>query len=159
MIRILFVCHGNICRSVCAEKVLQHLVKEMHMEGWITAASAAATTEEIGNDVYPPMKKTLLAHGIPCPPHAARLLEKSDAERYDHLIAMDLENLYDMERILGKNAMKKASLLLDWAGLPGQEVADPWYTRDFERTLRDVDLGCRALLKRLAADPAFSRVQ
>ena len=151
MVKILFVCHGNICRSVCAEMVFNHLAKSAGMDRRFAASSAAATTEEIGNDIYPPMKRTLLAHGIPCSVHAARLLLRSDADRFDLLIGMDHENLWDMRRILGSQGMKKVSLLMDWAGQTGREVADPWYTRDFERTLQDTDLGCRALLNQLEA--------
>ncbi len=151
MVRILFVCHGNICRSVCAEMVFNHLAKSAGLDKRFAASSAAATTEEIGNDIYPPMKRTLLAHGIPCAAHAARLRLQSDADRFDLIIGMDLENLRVIQRILGSHGMEKVSLLMDWAGRTGCEVADPWYTRDFERTLRDAELGCRALLCQLEA--------
>ncbi len=152
MIKILFVCHGNICRSAAAEAVMRHLIRERGLEKRVSCASAAATAEEIGNDVYPPMKRTLLAHGIPCAPHAARLLLPSDAERYDMLVGMDWENLSDMRYILGEKAMDRCSLLMAHAGFPGREVADPWYTRDFERAYRDVLEGCRGLLREVCGE-------
>lgn len=149
-VKILFVCHGNICRSAAAEMVMRHMIAQRGLERKIVCESAAATGEEIGNDVYPPMKRTLLAHGIPCPHHSARMLTRRDGEKYDMVIGMDRENLSDMRRILGDRAMDRCSLLMDHAGFPGREVEDPWYTRDFESAYRDVETGCRALLDELA---------
>ncbi len=151
MIKIIFVCHGNICRSAAAEMVMRQMIRENGLEKRISADSAAATAEEIGNDIYPPMKRTLLAHGIACTPHAARLLVRRDGERYDMIIGMDRENLWDMRRILGEKATDRCSLLMDHAGLPGREVADPWYTRDFERAYADVEAGCRGLIRKLGS--------
>ncbi len=153
MIRILFVCHGNICRSAAAEMVMRHMIAEAGLEDRVSADSAAATAEEIGNDIYPPMKRTLLAHGIPCPRRAARLLTRRDGDRYDLIIGMDRENLSDMRCILDSGAMDKCSLLMAHAGFPGREVADPWYTRDFESAFRDVEAGCRGLMAELTEKP------
>ena len=151
MIRILFICHGNICRSAAAEMIMRDLVRQAGLEKRICADSAAATTEEIGNDIYPPMKRTLLAHGVPCAAHAARQLTRADGARYDLLIGMDRENLRDMRRILGPEAEGKIRMLMEFAGFPQREVSDPWYTRDFERAYQDVLAGCRALLGQLSA--------
>lgn len=146
MIRILFVCHGNICRSVAAEMVLRRMAEEEGLPGAVTAASAAATREEIGNGIYPPMRRALDRAGVPCHPHAARLTVREDARRYDCLVGMDSENLDDMRRIYGPGAEERISLLLDWAGMPGREISDPWYTRDFDGCLREIITGCRGLL-------------
>ena len=149
-VKILFICHGNICRSAAAEMVMRYMTAQRGLGKKIVCDSAAATTEEIGNDIYPPMKRTLLAHGIPCPPHAARLLTHGDGEKYDMIIGMDRENLSEMRRILGDRATDRCSLLMEHAGFPGREVADPWYTRDFESAYRDVEAGCRGLMDELA---------
>ena len=145
-LRILFVCHGNICRSVCAAMVMCELARRRGLESRFVIASAATTYEEIGNDIYPPMKRALRAHGFPCAPHAARRIVPGDYQAYDLLIGMDDENLYDMRRMWRKDPDGKLRLLMDFAGRPGQEVADPWYTRDFEATMRDVVDGCNGLL-------------
>ena len=150
--RILFVCHGNICRSVAAEMILRQRIEEEGLGDRLNAASAAATTEEIGNDIYPPMKRALLQEGVPCHPHAARLTTRRDYERFDHIIGMDRENLWDMRRIYGGDPAGKLSLLLDWTGTPGREIDDPWYTRDFHAAIRDIREGCGCLLERLPLD-------
>ena len=149
-VKILFVCHGNICRSAAAEMVMKKLIREAGLEKRVLAASAAATTEEIGNDIYPPMKRVLLAHGVPCEPHAARLLTRADGKAYDLIVGMDAENLRHMRRILGADAEGKLHLLMEYADAPGSEVADPWYTRDFEKAYADVLAGCRGLLAAVA---------
>ena len=151
MIKILFICHGNICRSAAAEMIAGKLAAEAGLSGRISVSSAAATTEEIGNDIYPPMKKVLLGHGVPCLPHAARQTVRRDYSAYDYLIGMDEENLRDMRRIYGGDPDGKISLMMDWAGFPGRAVSDPWYTRDFERAYRDILLGCEGLIKALSA--------
>ncbi len=157
MISILFICHGNICRSVAAEMVLRGMIGEAGLAGSITAASAAATREEIGNGIYPPMRKALQRAGIVCHPHAARLTVREDADRYDLLIGMDEENLDDMRRIYGRSAEGRISLLMDWCGQPGREISDPWYTRDFDGCLREIIEGCRGLLERIRASAAERR--
>ena len=149
MIKILFVCHGNICRSPMAEFVMKDLVQKAGLGGKIEAASAAATTEEIGNPVYPPARRKLAEHGIDCAGKTARLLTRGDYDRYDLLIGMDAENLRDMRRICGGDPKGKIHPLMEYAHRPGAEVADPWYTRDFEATWRDVEAGCTGLLEQL----------
>ena len=152
MMKILFVCHGNICRSPMAEYVMKELVHEAGRETEFDIASAAATAEEIGNPVYPPARQELARHGIDCSGKRARLLRREDYDRYDLLIGMDRENLRDMRRICGGDPEGKLCLLLDFTDRPGS-VADPWYTGDFQATWRDVEAGCRGLLARLAPVP------
>lgn len=146
MTHILFVCHGNICRSPMAEFIMKDLIRKAGCEKEITVDSVAATTEEIGNDMYPPAKRMLTKKGIPFSPRRARLITKEDYERADYIVCMDEENLYDLSRLTRGDPEKKVSLLLSWAGRRG-EVADPWYTGDFEETYDDLVEGCRALLK------------
>ena len=145
MIKILFICHGNICRSAAAEVVLKQMAEEAGRRD-LRIASAAATREEIGNDIYPPMKKALAAAGYTCHPHAARQTVRADYGKYDRIIGMDSENMWDMKRIYGGDPKGKLSLLLDWAGMPGQEIDDPWYTRDFSGSLREIEDGCRGIV-------------
>ena len=148
MTKILFVCHGNICRSPMAEFVLKDMVKKAGLEDRFRIDSVAATREEIGNDMYPPAKRKLREKGIPFSPRAARLLVRADYDRFDYLIGMDEENLDDMVRICGGDPEKKISLLLEWAGL-SRDVADPWYTGNFEATYQDLIVGCTAFLNKL----------
>ena len=145
---ILFVCHGNICRSPMAEFVMKDLVKKAGLEHEFSIASAATSTEEIGNPVYPPARRKLAEHGIGCAGHAARQLRRDDYDRWDYLIGMDSANLRNMHRICGGDPAGKISLLLDWTDHPGS-VADPWYTGDFEATWQDVLEGCRNLLEQI----------
>lgn len=145
---ILFVCHGNICRSPMAEFVMKDLVQKAGLEHAFSIASAATSTEEIGNPVYPPARRKLAQHGIGCAGHAARQLRRDDYDRYDYLIGMDSANLRNMHRICGGDPAGKISLLLDWTDRPGS-VADPWYTGDFEATWQDVLEGCRNLLEQI----------
>ena len=152
MIKILFICHGNICRSPMAEFVMKDMVEKAGAADRFEIASAATTTEEIwggvGNPVYPPARKKLAEHGIRCDGKRARLLRREDYDHYDMLIGMDLENLSDMQYICGGDPEHKISLLMDYTKRPGS-VADPWYTRDFEATWRDVEEGCRGLLAQI----------
>ena len=148
MIRILFVCHGNICRSPMAEYVMKDLVRKAGLEDRFAIASAATSTEEIGNPVYPPARRKLQEHGISCAGHAARQLRREDYRSFDLLIGMDRANLRNMLRVCGGDPEGKISLLLDHTSRKG-EVADPWYTGDFEATWRDVLEGCQALLEQL----------
>ena len=149
MVKILFICHGNICRSPMAEFVMKKLVKEAGLEEDFYIESAACTREELGNPVYPPARRKLAEHGIDCTGKTARLLTRGDYARFDLWIGMDAENLWDMRRICGGDPEKKLHLLMEYAGRPGTEVADPWYTRDFDATWRDVEDGCRGLLESL----------
>jgi protein-tyrosine phosphatase len=154
MIRILFICHGNICRSPMAEFVMKDLVKKAGLEDEFEIASAATSTEEIwggrGNPVYPPARKKLKEHGIDPGGKRARRTTREDYKYYDYLIGMDYANVYNMKRIYGGDPDGKISLLLDHCGRTGQEVADPWYTDNFDATWDDVLQGCTALLKSLA---------
>ena len=148
MTKILFICHGNICRSAAAEVVLKQMAEEAGRRD-LRIASAAATREEIGNDIYPPMKKALVNAGYACARHAARQTVRADYEQWDYLIGMDDENLWDMKYIYGGDPQGKISLLMDWAGQPGREIEDPWYTRNFTGVLRQIEEGCRGLLGKL----------
>lgn len=150
MINILFVCHGNICRSPMAEFVMKDLVAREGLADQFQIASAATSTEEIGNPVYPPARRKLQEHGISCAGHAARQLRREDYRRYDLLVGMDRANLSNMLRICGQDPEGKISLLMDHTARKG-EVADPWYTGDFEATWQDVLEGCRELLEQLKA--------
>ena len=148
MIKILFVCHGNICRSPMAEFVMKDLVKQAGLEAQFQIASAATSTEEIGNPVYPPARRKLAEHGISCVGKTARQMTKQDYLEYHLLVGMDHANLRNMTRICGGDPEDKLRLLLDYPDHPG-EVADPWYTGNFEQTWRDVSAGCRGLLESL----------
>ena len=146
MTKILFVCHGNICRSPMAEFVMKDLVKQAGLEDQFQIASAATSTEEIGNPVYPPARRKLAEHGISCAGKTARQLTKGDYAQYDLLIGMDRANIRNMNRICGGDPDGKIKLLLSYTDRPG-DVADPWYTGDFDATWRDVLEGCQGLLK------------
>ena len=156
MKKILFVCLGNICRSPMAEFVMKDLVKKAGLASQFHIESAATSREELGNPVYPPARcklaehgiSCLAEHGISCGAHAARQLTSRDYDEYDLLIGMDSANLRDMHRICGGDYASKMSLLMDHTARPGN-VADPWYTDDFEATWRDVLEGCQGLLKKL----------
>ena len=148
MIKILFVCHGNICRSPMAEFVMKDLVRQAGLEWKYEIASAATSSEELGNPVYPPARRKLAEHGIGCAGKTARRLTKDDYDEYDLLIGMDRMNFRNMHRICGGDPVGKIHLLMDYTDRPG-EVADPWYTGDFEETWQDVLEGCRGLLELL----------
>lgn len=149
MKKILFVCHGNICRSPMAEFVMKKLVADAGREDEFEIASAATSTEEIGNSVYPPARRKLAEHGIGCAGKTARQLTRRDYDYYDLLIAMDHNNIRNMHRMLGGDTENKIHLLLDFTDRAGYEVADPWYTGNFDATYRDVVDGCSELLKQL----------
>lgn len=148
MIKILFICLGNICRSPMAEFVMKELVKEAGLSDKFEIASAATSTYELGNPVYPPARQKLSEHGISCKGKTARQLTKSDYEYYDYLIAMEQSNIRDIMRIIGSDPKQKVSLLLDFTDHQ-RDIADPWYTRDFEATWQDVFEGCESLLEKL----------
>ena len=148
MTKILFVCHGNICRSPMAEFVMRDLVKKAGLASQFQIESAATSREEIGNPVYPPARRKLAEHGISCDGHTARQLTNADCEKYDFLIGMDRANLRDMHRICGGDPDGKLRLLMDYTDRPC-DVADPWYTDDFEATWQDVLAGCQGLLREL----------
>ncbi len=147
--RILFVCHGNICRSPMAEFIMKDLVAKEGLSGRFHIESAATSTEEIGNEVYPPAKQELAEHGISCKGKTARQMTAADYNRFDLLIGMDRWNLRNMKAICGGDPDNKIHLLMDYTKRPG-EVADPWYTGNFDATWRDVLEGCSALLESIA---------
>ncbi|MBO5619751.1 MAG: low molecular weight phosphotyrosine protein phosphatase [Paludibacteraceae bacterium] len=147
--KILFICHGNICRSPMAEFVMKNLCREAGVEDRFEIASAAVSTEEIGNDIYPPAKRKLHEKGIPFGFHAARQITREDYEYYDYIICADSSNIRWLERLLGPDSENKVSLLMQWVDGRKENISDPWYTGDFEAAFRDVDAGCRALLSKL----------
>lgn len=148
MTKVLFVCLGNICRSPMAEFVMKQLVKEAGAQGRFEIASAATSTEELGSPVYPPAARKLAEHGIDCSGKTARALHSGDYGRYDLLVGMEAANVRSILRICGGDPAEKISRLLDHTDRPG-DIADPWYSGDFDRTWRDVERGCRALLEEL----------
>ena len=148
MIKILFICHGNICRSPMAEFVMKDLVRAEGLSDQFEIASAATSAEELGRPVYPPARRVMAEHGISCSGKTARQLRREDYARYDYLIGMDNSNMRGMHRICGGDPQGKMSLMLDHTPRPG-EVADPWYCGNFEQTWEDVSLGCRCLLDKI----------
>lgn len=149
MIKILFVCHGNICRSPMAEWIMKDLVHKAGLDHQFEIASAAVSAEEIGNPVYPPARRKLAEHGISCGQKRARQMTRADYAIYDYLIGMDTSNLNRMQRICNGDPQNKMSLMLKWAGRSGN-VADPWYTGDFEATWQDLLDGCTQLFSQLS---------
>ncbi|MCQ2246084.1 MAG: low molecular weight phosphotyrosine protein phosphatase [Bacteroidaceae bacterium] len=145
MKRILFICHGNICRSPMAEFIMKDLVQKAGLENQFYIESAATSTEELGNEVYPPAKRKLAEHGISCKGKTARQITRADYNRFDMLIGMDDWNLRNMKRFWPEDSEGKIYKLMDFTNRPG-DVADPWYTGDFEATWRDCLEGCEALL-------------
>ena len=150
MIKILFICHGNICRSPMAEFVLKKKVSDLGLSDRFYIASAATSTEEIwngvGNPVYPPARKELAKHGISCEGKRAVQLKKSDYEKYDYLLGMDSMNIRNMLRMTGGDPDGKIRRLLDFTESP-RDISDPWYTERFDVTYADVSEGCDALLQ------------
>ena len=146
MVKILFVCHGNICRSPMAEFVMKDLVAKANLAEKFHIESAATSTEEIGNEVYPPARRKLAQHDISCAGKTARQMIRDDYQRFDLLIGMDEYNIHGMNCICGGDPEGKIHKLLDYTTRRG-DVADPWYTGDFDATWRDISEGCQALLK------------
>ncbi len=151
MIKILFVCHGNICRSPMAEMIFRHLVHQRGLIGLFEAASAATSTEEIGNPVYPPARAELARHGIPVERRSARQITREDYAAWDLLIGMDNANIRNMHRVLGGDPQGKIHRLMDFTNRPG-EVSDPWYSDRFDVAYRDILEGCEALLAYLLSE-------
>lgn len=148
MIGIMFICHGNICRSPMAEFVMKDLVKKAGLEDEFVIASSAVSAEELGNHVYPPAQKVLEEHGISVGDKHAELLTRRDYDIYDLLIAMDTSNLRNIDRIIRSDPEGKVHLLMSYAG-KSASVADPWYTGDFETAYNDIREGCEGLLRSL----------
>jgi len=149
MIKVLFVCHGNICRSPMAEFMLKDMVSKRGIDDLFMIDSVATSREEIGNPVYPPAKRKLAENGIACSGHHARQITGNDYDEWDMIICMDRNNIRNTKRIVGEDVDGKISLMLDFAGRPGQEVADPWYTGNFDETWDDLEEGCTGLLRTL----------
>ena len=146
MIKVLFICHGNICRSTMAESVFTHMVKQRHIDHLFEIYSAATSREEIGNGPHYGTVNKLRQKNIPVIPHRAVQMTGADYERYDYLIGMDTANIRNMNRIADGDPEGKIYKLLSFAGI-GRDVADPWYTGDFEATYQDVVAGCEGFLQ------------
>ena len=153
MVKVLFICHGNICRSPMAEFVFKDMVKKLHLADHFLIASAATSSEEIwgsvGNPVYPPAREKLASVGISCAGKRAIQVKKSDYTAYDYLICMDTNNVRNLRRIIGEDKEGKVSLLLDYTSRSGASIADPWYTGNFDITYDDIVEGCEGFLEYL----------
>ena len=145
MTRVLFICHGNICRSPMGEYILKDLVERRGLSGAFFIASAAVSREELGNDVYPPARRCLLAHGISCPRRRAVQLTAEDYKKFDWILYMEEYNRSGLRRLLPEDPAGKIRRLLDFTKNP-RDVEDPWYTGDFETAYRDIREGCLAFL-------------
>ncbi len=151
MLKILFVCHGNICRSPMAEFIMKDMVEKAGLSGSFHIESAATSSEELGNPVYPAARKELASHGLDPSGKRARRISRGDYDDFDLLIGMDSWNLKNMERAFSGDPRHKLYLLLDFTDKPG-EIDDPWYTRDFGLCYRQIEAGCRGLLKKCLSD-------
>ena len=149
MIRVLFVCHGNICRSTMAQFVFQDMVNKRGVADLFEIDSAATSTEEIGNGPHYGTVRKLQQVGVPVLKHRARQIRRKDLEYYDYLIGMDSANIRNMHRMLGADPEGKICKLLDFTARTGEDIADPWYTGNFDETYRDVVEGCEALFSEL----------
>lgn len=149
MIKVLFICHGNICRSTMSEYVMKYLTDQAGVASEFYIDSAATSREEIGNGVHHGTRQKLKEVGIPCGNHRARQLTRRDYEEFDYIIGMDAWNIRNIMRIIGSDPEKKVSMLLDFSDRPGTEIADPWYTGNFDATYDDVLEGCTGLLEHL----------
>lgn len=151
MVKVLFVCLGNICRSPMAEFIMKELVKNSGLEDRFDIASAAVSSEEIGNPVYPNARRKLAELGISCAGKTACKLDKTDYTYYDYLIGMESDNITGMKRICGGDPEGKMHMLMDFTSRPGN-IKDPWFTRDFNTTAEDISEGCRGLLKHIRSE-------
>lgn len=149
MTKILFVCLGNICRSPMAEFVFRDIINKRGLSGFIDVSSAATSPEEIGNDIHRGTREKLKSLGIPFSRRAARQMTKSDYSRYDYIIGMEHSNIRDILRITGGDPDGKIHLLLDFTDRANKNIADPWYTGDFDKTYDDILEGCEGLLQKL----------
>ncbi|MDE6850979.1 MAG: low molecular weight phosphotyrosine protein phosphatase [Lachnospiraceae bacterium] len=153
MIKILFICHGNICRSTMAQFVMQDLVHKSGQESDFLIDSKATSTEELGNSPHYGTVRKMQEMNIPVLPHRAEQMQRRDYRDYDYIIGMDQWNYRNIMRIIGKDSEGKVSLLLDWTDHP-RDIADPWYTGNFDQTYEDVAEGCEALLQALQLETA-----
>ena len=154
-IKVLFICHGNICRSTMAQFVFQHMVNDQGLKDKFYIDSAATSREEIGNPPHHGTVNKLRQEGIPVLKHRAIQMTKQDYKEYDYIIGMDAWNIRNIMRIIGSDPEKKVSMLLDFTDRPGTEIADPWYTGNFDATYDDVLEGCTGLLEHLKNTEAF----
>ena len=152
MTKILFICHGNICRSVMAEMVMKELCRQAGVADRFEIASAAVSTEETGNDIYPPAKRKLREKGVPFTSHAARQVTRADYAYYDYIVCADRSNIRWLERITGEDTQGKVSLMMQWVNGEQTNISDPWYTGDFEQAYQDIDVSCRAMLRHLTQE-------
>ena len=152
MIKILFICHGNICRSTMAEYVMKYLVRQSGLESDFVIDSAGTSNEEYGNPVHRGTQKKLREEGIPCGDHRARKMRKEEYAAFDYIICMERYNIQNIMRIIGSDPEHKVQRLLDYTDRPG-DIADPWYTGNFDETFDDVMEGCQAFLGYLMEHP------
>ncbi len=155
MIKLLFICHGNICRSPMAEFIMKDIVRQHHRQNDFEIASAATSTEELGNPVYPPARRKLTEHGIRCDGKTARQVTPGDYRHYDLLILMDYHNKKNLRRIIPDDPEGKINLLLDYTDRKGDSVSDPWYTRNFDKAYEDILYGCEGLFAYLTEETTF----
>lgn len=150
MLKILFICHGNICRSPMAEFVMRNMISKAGLSREIYVESAATSTEELGNDIHSGTRAKLREMGIPFEKRHARQITPSDYREFDYLVVMDGNNIRNLRRIIGEDKDGKVYKLLDFTERRGEDIADPWYTGNFDETYDDVDEGCRGMLDMLA---------
>ena len=151
MIKVLFICHGNICRSPMAEVIMKHYVKEAGLDACFHIESAATSREEIGNPIYPPAKRVLAAHGMGDKNKRARQMTLNDYREFDYIIPMERYNIRNMQRIIRSDTDGKVHLLMSFAGRD-EDIADPWYSGDFEGVFAQISEGCRCLLEKLQGE-------
>lgn len=144
MIKVIFICHGNICRSPMAEFIMKDIARKHHKENDFEIASAATSREELGNPVYPPARRMLMSNGICCDGKTARQFTVEEYDYYDMIIVMDYNNMKNLKSIVTNDSKNKISMLLDYTDSKGS-VSDPWYTRDFDKAYNDIYRGCTAL--------------